>query len=522
MRIGISVEKNRISSVVVNSNGMIIRSEQTRMQGGLSETLKNNIERLVEFRRHEISHVFIGTDFVRSLLKYHTDHTPIGVVRLAGHQPDILMPCFNWSQDLKDNVLIGVETVDGGYDYDGKPITPLSEQHVLEAVQRLVDKGARCIVICGVFSTFYPDQEQLVAQIVRDNFNVDILACHELCTIGFMERENAGILNATFRKAFSDRLHDMQAVFRELKMSCDLYFTQTNGAILSLKEACLFPFQTIDSALVNAFVGAKKLTQYQDCCAVYMDESGSYAMVLQEGAVTEHAINNEITSDDFIVPGLHRKNIGLNSVVTIDEYRISIGEPCDTMTARTVFTLEAAMRTCNGLTSFDDKVDVMTAYRVIKTAENMLIEFYKSMNNKGLIGPLVLIGPAAALFPQHETVVVSPFSVFASAYGAAMQGLTCYMTKTVRLTNREKQLTELCDELVQQIYDVKGHEPKIVFFDVQPFRYLPEEWAQVTIVATGEVDPPHLSQPETIQELIASNVFGVLQKPILYTKVAGK
>ena len=152
----------------------------------------------------------------------------------------------------------------------------------------------------------------------------------------------------------------------------------------------------------------------------------------------------------------------------------------------------------------------------------MLIEFYKSMNNKGLIGPLVLIGPAAALFPQHETVVVSPFSVFASAYGAAMQGLTCYMTKTVRLTNREKQLTELCDELVQQIYDVKGHEPKIVFFDVQPFRYLPEEWAQVTIVATGEVDPPHLSQPETIQELIASNVFGVLQKPILYTKVAGK
>jgi N-methylhydantoinase A/oxoprolinase/acetone carboxylase beta subunit len=521
MRIGISIEKNRVSSVVVNTSGMIIHSEKTQMVGGLSETLKKNIEQLVKLRRDEISHVFIGTDFVRTLVQYHTNHTPVGVIRLAGHQPDILMPCFNWPEGLKESVFMDVETIDGGYDYDGKPITPLSDQQVLEAAQRLVDKGAQSIVICGVFSTFYPDQEIRAAQIVRDNFNVDILACHELGIIGFMERENAGILNATFRKAFYDKLHDIQRTFRDLKMSCALFFTQTNGALLSLEEACAFPFQTIDSALINAFVGGTKLTQYQDCCAIYMDETGSHAMVLQEGAITEHALNNEITSHDFTVPGLHYKNIGMSSVVTIDEYRITIGEPCDAITAKTTFTLEAAMRICNGLGHFNDKVDVMTAYRVIKTAENILIDFYKSMNNKGLTGPLVLIGPAAALFPHHETVVVSPFSVFASAYGAAMQGITCYISKTVRLTNREKQLTDLCDGLVQRIYHVRGHEPKIVYFDVQPFRYLPEEWAQVTIVATGNVDAPRINQPETIQELIASNMFGDLKKPILYTKVVG-
>ena len=518
MRIGISVEKNRVSSVVVNANGMIIHSEKTQMVGGLYETVKKNIEELVKLRRDEITHVFIGTDFIRALLQYHTDHTPIGVLRLAGHQPDILMPGFNWPQSLKDSVLVGIETLDGGYDYDGQPITPMSEQKVLEATQRLYDNGARGMLICGVFSTFYQDQELLASQIVRNNFDVDILACHELGVIGFMERENAGMLNLTFRKAFSDKLRDIQRAFWDLKMSCALFFTQTNGALLSMRDACLYPFLTIDSALVNAFVGGTKLTHYQDSCAVYMDETHSYAMVLKEGAVTNHALNNEITSHYFTVPGLHSKNIGLNSVVTIDEYNITIGDPCDNLTAKTIFTLQAAMRTCNGLSNFDDKIDVMTAYRVIKTAENQLIRFYESKNNRGLRGPLVLIGPAAAFFPQHENVVVSPFSVFASAYGAAMQGITCYMSKTVRLTDREKQLRELCDGMVRQVYDIKGHEAKIVYFDVQPFRYLPEEWAQVTIVVIGEVDPPRLGHPETLQELIASNTFGVLAKPILVRK----
>lgn len=517
MRIGISIEKNRVSSVVVNTNGMIVNSEQTRMHGGFSETLKNNIEQLVQLRQHEITHAFIGTDFVRSLLKYHTDHTPIGVIRLAGHQPDILMPCFNWPQELKDNVLMGVETLDGGYDYDGLPITDLSHEQVLDAAQLLIEKGAQCIVICGVFSTFYPDQEQTAAQIIRDNFKVDTLECHKLGIIGFMERENAGMLNATFRKAFADKLHDIQNVFRELKMSCTLFFTQTNGAIFSLEEACLFPLQTIDSALINAFVGATKLTQYQNCCAIYMDETGSHAMVLQRGVVSEHAINNDITHDDFKVPGLHFKNIGLHSVVTLDEFRITIGEPCAPMDVKTTLTLEAAMRACNGLGNFDDPVDVITAYRIIKMAEKQLVEFYESMNNRGLKGPLVLIGPAAALFPQHEKVVVAPFSTFASAYGAAMQGLTCYLSKTLRLTNRQEQFTELCDELIQNVLAANGHNPKVVFLDVSSFRYLPEEWAQVTIVATGDIEAPPTNQQLTLNELIATQKYGVLEVPIYHT-----
>jgi|GEM_PF-5900754 len=517
MWVGMSIERNRVCSVVVNNNGMIVNNALTRMHGGLAATVKDNIERLVEFRRHEVSHVFVGTDFVRFLLKYHVGHTRVGAIRLAGHQPDVLLPCFNWSEDLRNNVLVGVETLDGGYDYDGAPITPLSEQKIIEAAKRLVDKGAESIVVCGVFSIFYSDQEDLAAKLIRDNFQVDVLVSHDLDIVGFMERENIGVLNATFRKAFSDKLEEIRGVFNELKMSCELLFTQTNGAILTQKEASLFPFKTIDSALINAFTGANKLTQYQDSYAIYMDEMGSHSMVLKNEAITDPATNNEISSDDFQIPGMHFKKIGLNSLVTIDEYRITIGEPCDTMTARKAFTLEAAMRTCNGMTNFDDKVDVMTAYRVIKTAENTLIDFYRSMNNKGLTGPLILIGPAAALFPQHEGVVVAPFSVFASAYGAAMRGITCCLVKTIRLTNREKQLTEFCDNVVQRVHDMKGFDPKIVFFDVQPFRYLPEEWVQVVVVAMGSTEPPKKNQPETLQELIASNIYGTLEKPVPYS-----
>ena len=518
MRIGLSIEKNRITSVVVNNNGMIVHSEKSQMNGGLSATLKNNLERLVEFRRHEISHIFIGTDFVRFLVKHHTNYTPVGVIRIAGHKPDILMPCFNWPEELKENVLVGHETIDGGHDYDGRVITHLSKEQVIEATQRLIDKGAQCIVLCGVFSTFYQNHEISAERIIRENFKVDVLPCYELGTVGFMERENFGILNATFRRAFSEKVYEIERILKELKLSCEVYFTQTNGTILSLEKAALFPFLTIDSSLINAFSGALKLTQYQDCCAIYMDEMGSYGMVLQDGAVFSPAANNEITFDDFCIPGLHTRNIGLRSVVTIDQLRITIGGPCEIMGSKDIFTLESAMRICNGLTNFDEKVDIITAYRVVKEAEKMLIDFYQLINSRGLKGPLILIGPAATLFPQHETVIVAPFSVFASAYGAAMQGITCCITKTMQLTSQEKQLTELCDEVVKQVHAMRGHDPKIVFFDVQPYRYLPEDWAQVTVVATGQAVAPRSSQPETLQELISSNIYsGALENPISYS-----
>lgn len=517
MRVGISIEKNRVNSVIINAKDLIINSEKTKMQGGLFETVKKNIDELVTLRRSEITHVFIGTDFVRVLLEQESECTPIGVIRLAGHQPDILTPGINWPSSLKNKVLAGIETLDGGYDYDGKPITPMSEQQIFEAARRLVvDKGAEGIVICGVFSTFYSDQELLAGQIVRDNFDVDILECHKLGVMGFMERENAGMLNVVFRKAFSNKLRDIQRAFRELDMSCQLFFSQTNGAILSFETACSFPFLTIDSALVNAFVGGKKLTQYQNCCTVYMDEVASYAMTLHKEIITDHATNDKISSHDFDIPGLYKEDIGLQSAVDIDDYRITIGKPCEPHIAKTVLTLEAAMRICNGFTDFHDKIDVITAYRVIKTAEKMLLSFYKSIGSRGSKGPLVLIGPAAALFPQNETVVVAPFSLFASAYGAAVQGLTCYLSQTVKLTDRQKQLTEMCNKMVQDIYDIKGYAPRILLLEVEAFRYLPEEWAQVTIVATGDVDPPYLDQPETIQELIATERYGIMKKPIYH------
>ncbi len=517
MRIGISIEKSRVSSVVVNRNGAILSNIATRMSGGLYETVKTNITKLVEFRRHEISHVFIGTDFVRAMLPYHYDQTPVGVIRLAGHRPDILMPCFNWPDELRERIFMGVETVDGGNDFNGDEIDPLCEEEIIEAANRLIQKNAGVIVICGVFSTFYPEQEWRAERIIKKHCKVETVCCNKLGIVGFMERENAGILNATFKKTFTDKVSEIKRVFDELNMDCDLYFTQTNGAALSYEDACLYPFQTIDSVILNAFEGATRLTQYENSCVMYMDEMGTFAKMMQKGLTPYLAGNPEITYDQFTVPNVYFANVGLNSSVTIQDYNITIGEPCDVLAAKTTFTLESALKICNGLTNFDEEVDVMTAYRVIKKAENMLVDFYKRINNRSAPGPLILSGPAAALFPQHESVVIAPFSNFSSAYGAAMHGLTACMTATMQFTDREEQVEQIYKSIIQKIIDMKGFEPHITCFQVKPFRYLPEEWAHVMVMAHGEVEPTKNEEKPTIpQDMLIDNLSGNLEKTVSY------
>lgn len=495
MRIGMSVNKKELSSVLVNKNGMIVNAVQTTYEKTLtfSEAVKTNIETLVmPSQQNNVMHTFIGTDFVKSFLEEDAHLlTGVGVIRLAGQQPNELYPCFCWPEHIRTSVLKGCETVNGGFKYTGIPITKMQKAEIIAATQRLIQQGAQCIVICGVFSTFYNAQEIAAKNIISDNFDVDTLCCYELETIGFMERENAGILNAALRKLFSEKLHIISETFSELGMKCRLCFTQKNGTSLSLEEAMRFPLKTRDSVLVNSFVGASKLTQFQDALVIDMGETGAAARTIMGGMPT--CPSSDDTMDmNFDSSSVDFMDLGLNSPISIEGGDIIIGSAAYAKSAalsEKQLTLKTAMLICNNQHVEDCDLSTFSAYRVIEEVDRRLVDFYQKIHNRSLDMPIVLVGKASALFPHHKSIVCPSFSQFSSAYGAAACEVSYTLRKTVCLVEREKMLAELCASVMQIIRDRGGQAPKISNLHVQCFRYLPnQQWAQVTISATGEID----------------------------------
>ena len=94
----------------------------------------------------------------------------------------------------------------------------------------------------------------------------------DIGTIGFIERENATVVNAALKKCIEQEF----AQFRDLcanQTDAPLYITQNNGTIISLQEACQYPVLTIAAGPTNSVVGGAKLTGCSD--AIVVDIGGT-------------------------------------------------------------------------------------------------------------------------------------------------------------------------------------------------------------------------------------------------------
>jgi N-methylhydantoinase A/oxoprolinase/acetone carboxylase beta subunit len=118
--------------------------------------------------------------------------------------------------------------VDGGLAIDGSEESPVNENQVLEHCRKMKGLEIKSVVVAGVFSpideTFH--QEDRVQELVlREMPGVDVVCSHRVANIGFKERENASILNASILHFARRTIHAFMASMQELHLSCPLYLT---------------------------------------------------------------------------------------------------------------------------------------------------------------------------------------------------------------------------------------------------------------------------------------------------------
>lgn len=109
---------------------------------------------------------------------------------------------------------------------DGRVITPLDEDAVKRAAEEIRKAGIRDIAVIGIYSPIDSElrQEARVAEILRSVLGEDInvTLSHSVAGIGFIERENATILNATILPFARKTIRQFQRSIRDLNLSANL------------------------------------------------------------------------------------------------------------------------------------------------------------------------------------------------------------------------------------------------------------------------------------------------------------
>lgn len=83
----------------------------------------------------------------------------------------------------------------------------------------------------------------------------------EVANLGFLERENAAILNAAILPFARKTIKSFEEPLHRLGLKCPLFITQNDGTVLLAKTAARLPIRTFSSGPTNSMRGAAFLVE---------------------------------------------------------------------------------------------------------------------------------------------------------------------------------------------------------------------------------------------------------------------
>lgn len=223
-----------------------------------------------------VAAVMIGTTHFVNAVVQRRDLARVGALRLGLPASRSLPPFCDWPEDLAAVARGAVEMVEGGFEYDGRPVMPLDERAVAAAARRFRAEGLGCVAISGVFSPLDPAQERRAAEIVAaEHPDASVTLSHDLGRIGLLERENVALLNAALGPLAARTVRAFEEAIAASGLSAPLYVTQNDGTVARASLAARFPVLSFASGPTNSMRGAAYLTGVRD--ALVVDVGGTTA-----------------------------------------------------------------------------------------------------------------------------------------------------------------------------------------------------------------------------------------------------
>ncbi|CZR52674.1 related to D-amino acid hydantoin hydrolase (hydantoinase) [Phialocephala subalpina] len=458
LRIGVDVGGTNTDGVILDPSRSsepgrgIIAWHKASTTGNPSDGINNAITAMFassKINPEEVASVTIGTThFINAVVEQDSARlAKVAIIRLCGPFSKGVPPCIDWPVKLRNLIRGYYCLVDGGLEVDGNLISDINEEQILRETEIIKSKGIKSIVIAGIFSpvdVLYR-QEERAASILKTIYpEASIVLSKDVANLGFLERENAAILNASILPFARKTIASFQHAISRLSLKCPVFITQNDGTILLASQAANLPIRTFSSGPTNSMRGAAVLTQNEIKESMMVVDIGGtttdVGLLLANGFPRQAAAFSEISGvrTNFSYPDVRSIGLGGGSIVRksedgsltigpdsvgylLPEKAIVFGGDVVTATDYTVLAdekSEIGERTLVVKAGLDGNVGAFKA-----EAKRMLERAIDNMKTSAADIPVLLVGGGAIIAPDElkgaSKVIKPEWSGVANAIGAA-------------------------------------------------------------------------------------------------------
>ena len=261
-RIGIDVGGTNTDAVLLEDDAVVtaIKTPTTAdVTTGITRALAGLVERAAAARNADA--VMIGTTHFTNAVVQRRDLDRIAAIRIGLPSGASLPPFVDWPEDLAAIVRGEVIALEGGHEFDGRPLVPFDTRGMREAARRIRDAGITSVGIAAVFSPLNAAGEEAAAEILREECpGVVVTLSHRLGRIGLLERENATLLNACLIALARKTTRAFTEAMRASGIQAPLYLTQNDGTVMLAEVAEAYPVYSFASGPTNSMRGAAFLS----------------------------------------------------------------------------------------------------------------------------------------------------------------------------------------------------------------------------------------------------------------------
>ena len=398
----------------------------------------------------------IGTTHFVNAVVQRRDLARVAAMRIGLPASASLPPFCDWPDDLAALVRGEVFMLEGGHDYDGRPIMPFDEAGMRGRRGRSATAASASVAIAAIFSPLDPCCEERARAILAEECpEAAVTLSHELGRIGLLERENAALLNAALIDLARVTIAGFTAAIAASRIAAPLYLTQNDGTVMSAETATALPVMSFASGATNSMRGAAFLSGLADAMVVDVGGTSTDVGQLRRGFPRE--ANSVVEIGDvrtlFRMPDLLSIGLGGGSVVERDPLAVgpeSVGyrltEEALVFGGNTLTATDVAVAA--GIVEIGDpasrrRAAARSRRRRCSTRRGAKIEdAIDRMKTEAGDVPLIAVGGGAFLVPDRlagiSQVIRVPHGDCANAVGAAIAQISGETDQVYRDMTRER------------------------------------------------------------------------------------
>lgn len=491
---------------------------------GIYNAVKTVLD-ISQVSRSRIRSISIGTThFLNAIVERDPNRLEqVAIIRLCSHFTQANPPCSDFPEDLKAIVYGHHAFLAGGCQIDGQEIDPISSDELITECKIIQSKGLRNIVISGVFSPVdqlhlqeYKARSIIKAYFDKTNYQANIVCSRDIANLGFLERENAAILNASIMNLSKRSVRSFMKAVKDLDLSCHIFLTQNDGTISSAAAVCQAPIRTFNSGPTNSMRGAAFLaaSELKEKTSILVADVGGtttdVGILLPSGYPRQSAAFVDVSGVrmNYSMPHVESIGLGGGSIVHKNGHNnVTLGPDsvgCNLTKESLVFG--GSVLTATDIVVKSKGLDLGDVSKVSSLTKDVIDQTVKAIDAKlRLIVdkvktsahplPLVLVGGGSIVAGNSidgvSKVVVPPHHDVANAVGAAVAKVGAVIDTVEDLNGRTTQ--QAIEDATVRAREAaikngaRSQTIEIVDIDCLPLQYVANK-CRIIVKVVGELD----------------------------------